>query len=270
MNEQFESLLVDTTADGVRTITLNRPEKMNAVNLRLADELPVSVDEASKDDAVRVVVVTGAGRGFCAGLELSLENIQASRERKNSSRHSALDDLNWVGRWAMAVTGCDKPVIAAINGPAIGAGCGLALAADIRLMSDAAVVSTGYMRMGLCPDAGVSYFLPRLIGLSRATELIMSARDLKADEAERIGLVSLALPAENFAAQVAEYAKQIAAGPPIGLTMAKRLLVNSLDTDMPTQLRRELASIYQCLTTEDAAEAMRAFAEKRLPRFKGR
>jgi len=270
MSDQYESLLVDTAADGVRTIRLNRPEKMNAVNLKLADELPVAVGEASRDDAVRVVVITGAGRGFCAGLELSLDNIQASRERKNSSRHAALDDLNWVGRWVLALTECDKPIIAAINGPAIGAGCGLALAADIRVMSDAAVISTGYMRMGLCPDAGVSYFLPRLIGLARATELIMSARDLKADEAERIGLVGLALPAETFAAGVAEYASQIASGPPIGLTMAKRLLVNSPDTDLPTQLRRELSSIYHCLTTEDAAEAMRAFAEKRRPVFKGK
>jgi 2-(1,2-epoxy-1,2-dihydrophenyl)acetyl-CoA isomerase len=270
MSNQYERLLIDTTADGVRTITLNRPEKLNAVNLKLADELPAAIEEASRDDDVRVVVITGAGRGFCAGLELSLENIQASRERRNSSRRAAFDDLDWVGRWALALTGCDKPVIAAINGPAIGAGCGLTLAADIRLMSDAAIISTGYMRMGLCPDAGVSYFLPRLTGLSRATELIMSARDLKADEAERIGLVSLTLPAENFMEQVAEYARKIALGPPIGLLMAKRLLVNSLDTDLPTQLRREFSSIYQCLMTEDTAEAMRAFAEKRRPVFKGR
>src|SRR5262245_62790803 len=108
MSDQYESLLLDTDADGVRTIRLNRPEKMNAVNLKLADELPVAVEEASHDDAVRVVVITGAGRGFCAGLELSLENIQASRERKNSSRNAALDDLNWVGRWVLALTGCDK------------------------------------------------------------------------------------------------------------------------------------------------------------------
>jgi 2-(1,2-epoxy-1,2-dihydrophenyl)acetyl-CoA isomerase len=270
MSVSYEHLLVETTSGGVRTITLNRPEKLNAVNLKLADELPLAVEEASKDDAVRVIVITGAGRGFCAGLELSLENIQASREKKKASRHAALDDLEWVGRWVMAITRCDKPVIAAINGPAIGAGCGLALATDIRLMSDAAVVSTGYMRIGLCPDAGVSYFLPRLVGLSRATELIMTARDVKADEAERIGLASRVLPTENFAAAIAEYAEQLAAGPPIGLTMAKRLLVNSLDTDLMTQLRREVSSIYQCLATEDAAEAMRAFAEKRGPVFKGR
>jgi 2-(1,2-epoxy-1,2-dihydrophenyl)acetyl-CoA isomerase len=265
----FEHLRIETSAEGVRTIALNRPEKLNAVNQKLAEELPVAVDEASRDDAVRALVITGVGRGFCAGLELTPENILASRQRKQASRHAALDDLEWVGRWVMALTRCDKPVIAAINGPAIGAGCGLTLAADIRLMSDAAVLSTGYMRIGLCPDAGVSYFLPRLVGLSRATELIMSARDINSDEAERIGLVSRVLPAAGFAEQAAEYAKQIAAGPPIGLTMAKRLLGTSLDTDLLTQLRRELSSIYQCLSSEDAAEAMRAFAEKRKPVFKG-
>ncbi|MGH9848176.1 MAG: enoyl-CoA hydratase/isomerase family protein, partial [Blastocatellia bacterium] len=266
----FEHLLIETSAEGVRTITLNRPEKLNAVNQKLADELPVAVEEASRDDAVRVVVITGAGRGFCAGLELTPENLMASRQRKQASRHAALDDLEWVGRWVVSLTSCDKPVIAAINGPAIGAGCGLTLAADIRLMSDAAVISTGYMRIGLCPDAGVSYFLPRLVGLSRATELILSARDIKAAEAEHIGLASRVLPAANFAAEAAGYAKQIAAGPPIGLTMAKRLLAASLDTDLLTQLRRELSSIQQCLVSEDSAEAMRAFVEKRKPVFKGR
>jgi 2-(1,2-epoxy-1,2-dihydrophenyl)acetyl-CoA isomerase len=270
MSNEFERLLVTTTGNGVRTITLNRPEKLNAVDLKLADELPLALEAASNEDAVRVVVITGAGRGFCAGLELSLENIQASRERRNRSRGDAYDDLGWVGRWALAMTGCDKPVIAAVNGPAIGAGFGLTLAADIRLMSETAVLSTGYMRMGLCPDAGVSYFLPRLIGGSRASELILSARDIKADEAERIGLVSAVLPAENFVEQVAAYAQRIAAGPPIGLMMAKRLLVNSLDTDLLTQLRRELNSIHQCFLTEDVAEAMRAFAEKRPAVFKGR
>ncbi len=266
----FEHLLIETSAEGVRTITLNRPEKLNAVNQKLADELPGAVEEASRDDAVRVVVITGAGRGFCAGLELTPENIMASRARRQASRHAALDDLEWVGRWVIAITRSDKPVIAAINGPAIGAGCGLTLAADIRLMSDAAVISTGYMRIGLCPDAGVSYFLPRLVGLSRATELIMSARDIKAAEAEQIGLASRVLPAENFAAEVAGYARLIAAGPPIGLTMAKRLLTASFDSDLLTQLRRELNSIQQCLASEDSAEAMRAFVEKRKPIFKGR
>jgi 2-(1,2-epoxy-1,2-dihydrophenyl)acetyl-CoA isomerase len=270
MDSRYEHLLIETTAAGVRTITLNRPEKLNAVNLQLADELPRAVAEASSDDDVRVVVITGAGRGFCAGLELHPANVQAMTELRRSSRHERLDDLHWVGRWALSIVNCDKPVLAAINGPAVGAGCGLTLAADIRLMSEAATISAGYARIGLSPDAGVSYFLPRLVGLSRATELILTARDIKADEAERIGLVSRVLTAETFAEQVAAYAEQLAAGPPIALTLTKRLLRDTLDTDLLTQLRRELASIQQCFTTADVAEAMRAFAEKRRPTFTGR
>lgn len=266
----YEHLLSETTPTGVRTITLNRPEKLNAVNLKLADELPRALDEASKEDAVRVVVITGAGRGFCAGLELDPANLQAMTERNRASRHEQLDDLHWVGRWALSLASCDKPVIAAINGPAVGAGCGLALGADIRLMSAAAVISAGYARIGLSPDAGVSYFLPRLVGLSRATELLLTARDIKADEAERIGLVSRVLAAENFAEQAAIYAEQLAAGPPLAFTLTKRLLRDSLDTALPAQLRRELSSIQQCLTTADSAEALRAFAEKRRPTFSGR
>ena len=270
MSHSYEYLLTETTPAGVHTITLNRPDKLNAVNMQLAHELPHALNAASQDDAVRVVVITGAGRGFCAGLELSAANVSAMRAAGNKTRHERLDDLHWVGRWVLAVTGCDKPVIAAINGPVVGAGCGMALACDIRLMSDAAVLSTGYARIGLCPDAGVSYFLPRLVGWSRASELILTARDVRPDEAERIGLASRVLPAEGFAASVAEYAKQLAAGPPLAQTLSKRLLLHSMDAELTDQLRGEISGIMQCLASEDCAEAMRAFGEKRRPVFNGR
>jgi 2-(1,2-epoxy-1,2-dihydrophenyl)acetyl-CoA isomerase len=170
---------------------------------------------------------------------------------------------------ALAIVNCDKPVIAAINGAAAGAGLGLALAADIRLLNVEAVVTTGYLRRGLAPDAGVSYFLPRLIGTSRANELILTARNINSEEAERIGLVSRVLPAEGFQEAVANYAAELAAGPPVALTLTKRLLVASPDTDLHTQLRSELAAIEKCFATEDVNEAMRAFSEKRKPNFKG-
>ncbi len=269
MSDSYEHLLIETTPAGVRTITLNRPDKLNAVNMKLADELPAALSEASQDDSVRVVVITGAGRGFCAGLELSPENVAAMRDVRSKSRHERLDDLHWVGRWVLAVTGCDKPVIAAINGPVVGAGCGLALACDLRVMSEAAVLSTGYTRIGLCPDAGVSYFLPRLVGWSRASELILTARDVKPAEAEQIGLVSRVLPVEQFVAGVAELAAQLAAGPPLAQTLSKRLLLASLDSELTDQLRREISSIFHCLASEDTKEAMRAFAEKRRPVFNG-
>ncbi|MDB5081453.1 MAG: Enoyl-CoA hydratase [Chloroflexi bacterium] len=269
MSQEFSHLLVETTPQGVRSITLNRPEKLNAINDRLSNELPAAIEQASHDDGVRVLVVTGAGRGFCAGLDLDPAVMAEHLAAVNRGRAERLDDLGWVGRMALALVNCDKPVIAALNGPAAGAGLGLALGADIRLMSSKAVVTTGYIRRGLAPDAGVSYFLPRLVGLSRATELILTARDVNAEEAERIGLVSKIIPVENFGAAVAEYAAQLASGPPVALTLTKRLLTASLDRDLPTQLRSEYAAILKCFQTADLAEAMRAFMEKRKPEFKG-
>jgi len=268
MTQSYAHILVETTPAGVRTLTLNRPDVLNAINTVLADELPAAIQEASGDEAVRVLVITGSGRGFCSGLDL-VEASQRDRSAPVNPRRR-LDDLGWVGRQALALVNCDKPVIAAINGVAAGAGFGLMLGADIRLISANATLTTGYVRRGLSPDAGVTYFLPRLVGLSRATELILTARDFGAEEAERIGLVSRILPAENFGEAVADYAAKLAAGPPIAQTLTKRLLVESLETDITAQLRREIALIGICFTTEDTREAMRAFIERRQPRFEGK
>jgi 2-(1,2-epoxy-1,2-dihydrophenyl)acetyl-CoA isomerase len=270
MGAEYRHILVETTPEGVRTLTLNRPDRLNAVNVALSEELPPAMAEAAADDAVRVVVITGAGRGFCAGLDLDPANIGAWMARQAESRSARLDELEWVGRWVLSLVECQKPVIAAINGPAAGAGLGLALAADIRLMSAAATVTTGYVRRGLCPDAGVSYFLPRIVGLSRAADLVLTARDVPAEEAERIGLVSRVLPVEGFRAAVAEYAAGLAVGAPVALALSKRLVATSLDAELDDQLRKEYASIRMCFTTEDVQEALRAFGEKRAPRFVGR
>lgn len=266
----YNCLLIEDSENGVRKITLNRPERLNAVDVRMSEELPQAIEAASREDSVRVVLLTGAGRGFCAGLELDPANVAAMTGRGTGSRADRLDDLHWVGRWILAVANCDKPVIAAINGPAVGAGCGLALAADIRLMSESAIISTGYLRIGLSPDAGVSYFLPRLVGLSRANELLLTSRNVTADEAERIGLVSRVIPATDFESNVAAIATTIAAGPPVAMTITRRLLRDSLDTGLIPQLRRELSGIMQCLATDDARQAMTAFREKRTPIFEGK
>lgn len=268
MDQPYRHILIDTTPAGVRTMTLNRPDKLNAVNPVLAEELPRAIGDASRDDAVRVLVITGAGRGFCSGLDLDPAERAASAAQPRG-RQQRLDDLGWVGRIAVATTTCEKPIIAAINGVAAGAGFGLTLGADIRIMQSDAFLTTGYVRRGLSPDAGVSYFLPRLIGLSRATELILTARDIRAEEAERIGLVSYVHAPEDFAGAVADYAARLAAGPPLALTLTKRLLVDSLDSDLLTQLRREIAHIARCFETEDVREAMRAFMERRPAVFTG-
>ncbi len=261
----FDHLLVDTTVTGVRTITLNRPERLNAVNPRLADELPQALHDAAADDAVRVVVITGAGRGFCAGLDLA-EPVRIAE----GSLQYRIDPYHWVGRWVQAVTSCEKPIIAAINGAAAGAGFGLALACDLRIVSASAKCTAGYVRRGLSPDAGVTWFLPRLVGQSRAMDIVLTGRDITSDEAQRIGLVSTVLPDEEFAAGVAKYAAMLAAGPPIALALTKRLMLASAGATLDAQLREELVHIRTCFASADVREALQAFGEKRAPVFVGR
>jgi 2-(1,2-epoxy-1,2-dihydrophenyl)acetyl-CoA isomerase len=261
----YDHIIVATPSSGVCTITLNRPERLNAVNPRLADELPRALDEAARDDRVRVVVITGAGRGFCAGLDLS-----EPPTLPDESLRERLDPLAWVGRWVLAALNCEKPLIAAINGPAAGAGFGLALAADIRVIARGAKVTAGYVRRGLSPDAGVSYLLPRLIGLSRASEILLTGRDLDAEEAARVGIAAAVFDDEHFVEQVTRYAERLAAGPPVAFALTKRLLVSTFETSIEEQLARELAAIKTCFASQDVAEAMRAFAEKRAPAFRGK
>ena len=258
------AVLVETTAAGVRTITLNRPDRLNAIDPVLAEELPLMLDAAAISDDVRVVVITGSGRGFCSGLDISVPP-----RLPDVTRVERLDRLAWVGRWALAVLRCEKPVIAAVNGAAAGAGFGLALAADIRLVASTARLTAGYVRRALSPDAGVSYFLPRLIGVARATEILFSGRDLDAAEAERIGLATAVYPDAEFRPRVDDYADRLANGPPNALALTKRLLATSLDVPIEAQLERELAYIKTCFASRDAAEALQAFAEKRAPRFSG-
>lgn len=259
----YPHLRTDTT-DGVRTITLDRAEKLNAVNGALAVALADALDDAARDDAVRVVVITGAGRAFCAGLDIS-----APPEIPSATLAERLDPYAWVGRWVQRVVACEKPVIAAINGPAAGAGFGLALACDVRLMASSATLTAGYVRRGLSPDAGVSYFLPRHVGLARAADILLTGRDVDAAEAERIGLVAMVSPDEGFAAGVDAYAARLAAGAPVAQALTKRLLLHALDQPLDAQLREELVHIKYCFTTADVREAMTAFREKRRPTFRG-
>jgi 2-(1,2-epoxy-1,2-dihydrophenyl)acetyl-CoA isomerase len=261
----FDHLLIATSSAGVRTITLNRPERLNAVNARLADELPRAIEDAARDDAVRVVVLTGAGRGFCAGLDLSEPPALPDRDLRER-----LDPLAWVGRWVLAAVRCEKPLIAAINGAAAGAGFGLTLATDIRLVARGARVTAGYVRRGLSPDAGVSYLLPRLIGLARASDILFTGRDLDAEETLRIGLVSAVFDDASFNDEVASYASRLASGPPIAFALTKRLLASTFDVSLEEHLARELTAIKTCFVSQDVAEALRAFGEKRAPAFRGR
>lgn len=268
MATTFEHILTHTTDAGVRVITLNRPEKLNAVNRVLAHEFPLAIQEAGEDEPVRCVLVTGAGRGFCAGLELDPSQIASLS--KATSRARQIDDLEWVGRWVLSMCACPVPVVAAINGPAAGAGFAMTLAADIRVMSEGAVMTPGYARIAASPDAGMTWLLPRIVGSARATELILSARDIKHEEAVRIGLVAATMPADGFADAALAYATRLAQGPTIAYIHTKRLLNQAYDVDLTTQLKAELSLIKQCFATGDSREAILAFGEKRKPIFHGK
>jgi 2-(1,2-epoxy-1,2-dihydrophenyl)acetyl-CoA isomerase len=168
------------------------------------------------------------------------------------------------------VVNCEKPVIAAVNGPAAGAGFGLALACDIRIVAASAKLTAGYVRRGLSPDAGVSYFLPRHVGLARAADILLTGRDVDAAEAMLIGLATMVVPDAEFRAAVSAYASRLALGPPIAQALTKRLLVQSFDRPLDATLRDELTQIKVSFSTKDVAEAIIAFREKRLPTFEGR
>jgi len=260
----YPHLLVETTAGGVRTITLDRADKLNAVNGALAAALSSAVADAATEDAVRVVVITGAGRAFCAGLDLS-----EPPSLPTATRAERLDPYAWVGTWVRTIVSCEKPVVAAVNGAAAGAGFGLALACDVRLVADSARMTAGYVRRGLSPDAGVSWLLPRHVGLARAADILLTGRDVDAAEAERIGLAAQILPGAGFSEGVHAYASLLASGAPVAQALTKRLLVRSFDTPLDAALRDELGYIKQCFTTADVGEAIAAFREKRRPTFRG-
>ncbi len=264
----YELVLVEDR-DRVRTITLNRPEKLNALIDQLANEMIAAIEEADRDDGVNVIVLTGAGRGFCAGLDLTARLSGESR-RREPTRWERQDDTGWVGRQALVITGASKPVIAAINGPAVGAGLSIALAADIRLIAASARLTTGYARRGLSPDGGMSYFLPRIVGSTRAADLILTGRDITAEEAVQYGIAVAAFDDASFRQEAQAYAARLAANAPTGMTYSKRLLAASRENSLETQLKVELQLIRRAFETEDVMEALRAFQEKRQPVFVGR
>lgn len=261
----YKHLIVDTSPAGVRTLTLDRPDRLNAVNDALAFSVRDALADAASADAVRVVVITGAGRAFCAGLDLT-----EPPELPHATRADRLDPYAWVGTWVQRVVACEKPVIAAVNGPAAGAGFGLALACDIRLVAQSARLTAGYVRRGLSPDAGVSYFLPRHVGLARAADILLTGRDIDSAEALAIGLVATVIPDADFPHVVAAYAARLALGAPIAQALTKRMLVQTFDRPLDAALRDELTQIKVCFSTSDVGEAINAFREKRTPTFQGR
>jgi len=257
----METLLVDRAPNGVVTLTLNRPEKKNAMNAAMFNELLAVFREVDASTSDRVLVITGAGDAFCSGADLG--------DRGADTRHS-LARLHWVADIALALHRIPKPVIAKVNGVAVGAGMNLALGCDLIVASENARFSEIFARRGLSIDFGGSWLLPRLIGMHRAKELAFFADIISAKEAAELGLVNRVLPASQLDAFVAEWADRLAAGPPLALSMTKRLLTNSFTMTMDEALEAEGMAQSVNTATEDTAETIRAFLDKREPRFKGR
>ena len=252
----------------VRTLVLNRPDKMNALSHALAWAIVTEVQKAAHDDDVWVIALTGSGRAFCAGLDLSRPGEDVS---PLPPQERLLDDISWVGRFALVVRHeCDKPVVAGLNGVAAGAGLSLAMAADMRIAGRSCRLVAGYPRIGASPDGGLTWTLPQAVGYEQAMRFLLENRTVDADEALRLGFVGEVVDDERLEARLAEYCALLAERSPIASRLTKRTIARATAIDLEDQLRYELASIRRAFATDDAKEARQAFFEKRAPLFKGR
>ena len=259
MSETTSELLV--THDGsVQTITLNRPDVLNALDLAMHERLAAALDRAAQPD-VRALVITGAGRGFCVGQDVGEfpRNAAAVGELLRQHFNPAI----------RALRGLPKPVIAAVNGPAAGAGLALALACDLRLAAASASLVPAFGRIGLVPDSGLSHTLPRLIGSAAAFDWMVSGRSIPAREAEAMGLVTGVVEDADLAAETDALAAELAAGPTAAIGLTKQLIGRSLESTLDDQLDEEARLQAIAAAGDDFAEGVAAFLEKRPPRFTG-
>ncbi|MGP4023945.1 enoyl-CoA hydratase-related protein [Actinomadura sp. 3N407] len=259
-----ETVLYDVT-DGVGTITLNRPDGMNSLTAEMKELLRAAVERAAADPAARAVILTGAGRAFCAGQDL--------REHgDNLAAGKGLDDTvrKHYNPIVLAIAGMRKPVVAAVNGVAAGAGASLAFACDLIVASDKARFATAFTGIGLAPDSGMSWTLQRLVGRAKAAELLLLGTPVKAQEALEIGLVNEVVPADELAPASVDLARRLAAGPTVSYGAVKAALDHAATHDLASALEREAELQDECEKTSDHHNAAEAFLKKQQPEFEGR
>lgn len=262
----METVLYEV-AEGVATITLNRPDSLNSISITMADELPKALGDAATDEAVRCVVITGAGRGFCAGADLN-----AFDEAYKAGITPPLGDFlrSHYNPIVTAIAQMEKPVVAAVNGVAAGAGASLAFASDFRIASEHAKFFMAFVKIGVIPDSGATHFLPLLVGLAKAKELALLAPIVGAEEALRIGLVTEVVPSGEFEARWRDFARTLATGPTRALGLAKKALQLGAQADLHQSLEYEADLQAQIALTSDHMEGVKAFLDKREPRYEGR
>ena len=258
----YEAILV-RKAGPVATVTMNRPEALNFLDPIMAQEIESALADFEKDEEVRAVIITGAGRAFCAGGDVKFM-------KQEWPVYDLVVRMKRVTGFIKAMLDLPKPIIASVNGPAVGAGCNIALAADLVLASEKATFCQVFTRIGLIPDCGGIYLLPRRVGMTKAKELIFTARTIEAGEAERIGLVNRVVPAEALEEETRKIAAELASGATMAVGIAKRLLNQSYESDFETILQAENSNQVLLRKAEDHREGVRAFFEKRKPEFKGK
>lgn len=261
--------------DHIATITFDNPEKLNAMTGRMLASFSRAIERVRQDDDVRVLVLTGAGRGFCTGADTEMlialaQGKPVPNAVEEESRRHAMEPIGW---FSVEVSQLEKPTIAAINGPAVGGGFALAMACDLRIIAnDASFGMASTHRYALPPEGGITYTLPRIVGLTKACELLLTGDLVDGIEAERIGLVNRAVPREEVLAATMELAERIARNGPIGMELTKQLIYRGLqETSIATQVEREDAAMVRGFKTEDYVEGSTAWwIEKRKPVFKGK
>ena len=269
----FKTILYELE-EKILTITLNRPDRLNAFTGQMMDELILAFKEAGEDDDVRVIIVTGAGRGFCAGADLEAGGANFNRDAKNKGQKTSdKENLEWIrdggGRTTLAIYDCPKPIIAAINGPAVGVGVTMTLPMDIRLASDKARFGFVFARRGLVPEAASSWFLPRIVGISKALEWTYSGRVFPAQEALEGGLVRSIHAEEDLLNIAKDLASEIIENTsPVSISMTRHMLWKMLGADHPMEAHKvDSRAIYELGKSKDVEEGVNSFLEKRSPNF---
>ncbi|MBI2329751.1 MAG: enoyl-CoA hydratase/isomerase family protein [Chloroflexi bacterium] len=269
----YETIILEKK-DNIATLTFNRPDRLNAMTGEMWDEVNAAIADVNADDEMRVLVVTGAGRGFCAGADVARTATDLSQREAAPSARGGDEGLRRLirgpGAIVLGLQKMEKPTIAMVNGVAAGNGTDIALACDMRVGSENTRFVNAFVRRGLVPGDGGAWFYSRVMGLGKALEYCFTGDPIEAKEAERVGILNYLVPAAELEKATMALARKIADGPPIAIRLAKRLLYHGLGTDLETH--EHLAAAYQGIagSSEDAREGNRALAEKRPPKYQGR